>query len=304
MNQERVDMAAIVEMDQLGVRYGTHTVLHEVSFAVRPGEIYALLGRNGEGKTSMVRCALGWQRATSGSAKLFGQDAWAGRASVMNRVGVVEEHPSFPAHWRVKDVLAYVKALRSRWDEQATFHRMEQGQIALNTKVDALSRGQKSQLAMALALAHGPELLILDDPTLGLDAVARRRFFETLVADVAGEGIGILITTHDLAGIEGVADHVGILAKGRLKISESLEVLKTRVRRLRWPNGEGIPSLKELDPLRMAEGPFGGEALVSKYSDAAFEALQIQAGGRFECEPVALEDAFIAYVDATQEVRA
>jgi ABC-2 type transport system ATP-binding protein len=304
MNAKNAERAPALEMSQLGVRYGSRQVLHEVSFNVMPGQIYALLGRNGEGKTSMVRCALGWQRASSGSARLFGKEAWSERASLMNEVGVVEEHPSFPAQWRISEVLGYIKALRPRWDAKATSHRLEQGSIGSNTKVDALSRGQKAHLAMALALAHSPKLLILDDPTLGLDAVARRRFFETLVAEVAGEGISMLITTHDLAGIEGVADHVGMLAEGRLKINEPLEDLKARMRRLRWPKGQGSPALEGLDPLRVTEGPFGGEAIVARYSEAAFEALQKQAAGPFECEPVALEDAFIAWVDGTQEVRA
>jgi ABC-2 type transport system ATP-binding protein len=296
-------MSLPLEVQSLAVRYGRHTVLDGITFAVKPGQVYALLGRNGEGKTSLLRCALGWQPAQGGAARLFGASAWDTRRDAMARVGVVEEHPTFPLHLKVGELLAFVRTLRATWKEAETSARLDRAGISPKSAVATLSRGQRAQLSMALALAHGPELLLLDDPTLGLDAVARRTFFETLVTEMADGALSVLLTTHDLPGVEGVADRVGILQGGRLVVEEELESLKARLRRLRWPAGQPTPAIQALDPLRIQEGALGGEALVAGFQEPSFEAL-CQAAPGLTAEALALEDAFIALVDARKEVRA
>ena len=285
----------------VGIVYGKHRILAEVSLKVEPGQVYALLGRNGAGKSSLVRCMLGWQYPTEGRATLFGEDAWTNRHHAMNRVGVVQESPDAPPRMRVEEVVAFCRKLHTKWDDSAVYERLKRAGIAMDAKFGSLSRGQKAQASLALALGHGPELLVLDDPTLGLDAVARRGFFESLVGELADHAVAVLLTTHDLVGVEGVADRVGILRNGQLEIDEPMETLKSRLRRLRW--GAARPKLDGMKVLREEQSAWGGEAIVMADSEVAFESLLSPGANGTEVESVALEEAFIALVDENHEVR-
>ena len=224
--------AAMAAVEGLSVRYGGTVALDGVSLAAERGAVYALLGRNGAGKSSLVRCLLGEQRPAAGRTLLFGADAWRTRAAAMRRVGVVPETPDMPPAMSARRLAAFCAGLYERYDTRGTLDRLEAARVPLDTPAGSLSRGQRAQLSLALALGHGPELLVLDDPTLGLDAVARRTVFEELVGDLADRGTTVLLTTHDLAGVEGLADRVGILRAGRLVVDEPLEALKARFRRV------------------------------------------------------------------------
>ena len=286
---------APLEARRLSVRYGGKHVIEGLSLRVEPGQVYALLGRNGAGKSSLVRCLLGWQQPSAGRALLWGGDAWSCRTKAMLRVGVVQEAPEAPPRMRVADVLSFCEALYPTWNRAGVEARLKGMGVEGKAQAGSLSRGQKTQLALALALAHGPELLVLDDPTLGLDAVARRAFFEILVEELAQRQVTVLLCTHDLAGAEGVADRVGILADSELLVDEPMESLKARLRRVRWGVGAPRPAgLDALSVLRESENLFGHEALVSAYREDA----------GLPGEALSLEEIFIALTDRTQEVRA
>jgi ABC-2 type transport system ATP-binding protein len=214
--------------EHLSIRYGRTRVIEDVSFSVPAGCVYALLGRNGAGKSSLARCLVGQQRASSGRAVLFGRDAWRDRVALMARVGVVPEEPDAPPELSPARLLALLGRLYPRWDETATRERLRRFAIPMETRFARLSKGQKGAVQLALALGHAPELLILDDPTLGLDVVARDQVFSEVIGELADRGTTILITTHDLAAIEGIADRVGMLREGRLVLDESLEAVKER----------------------------------------------------------------------------
>jgi ABC-type multidrug transport system ATPase subunit len=217
---------AAVEVRGLTVRYGRTLVLDEVSLSVARGAVYALLGRNGVGKSSLVRCLVGLQRPDAGSVRLFGRDAWRFRQQLMERVGVVPEEPDAPPELTARELVALCGRLNVRWDEVAVRARLERFAVPPTTPFRQLSKGQKGAVMLALALGHDPDLLVLDDPTLGLDVVARRLVFGELVGELADRGTSLLLTTHDLAGIEGIADRVGILRGGRLALDGELDALK------------------------------------------------------------------------------
>ena len=214
--------------EHLSIRYGRTRVIEDVSFTVPPGCVYALLGRNGAGKSSLVRCLVGQQRASSGRSVLFGREAWSDRLALMARVGVVPEEPDAPPELSPARLLALTRRLYARWDEGGTRERLRRFAIPMETPIARLSKGQKGAVQLALALGHAPELLILDDPTLGLDVVARDQVFREVIGELADRGATVLITTHDLAAIEGIADRVGMLREGRLVLDESLEAVKER----------------------------------------------------------------------------
>ena len=184
--------------------------------------MYALLGRNGAGKSSLVRCLLGQQRPQAGEVRLFGQDAWRGRQELMARVGVVPEEPDAPPELTARQLVLLCGRLNRRWDAPSVFERLQRFGVPLETAFRRLSKGEKGAVMLALALGHGPELLVLDDPTLGLDVVARRTVFAEVIGDLADRGTTVLVTTHDLSGVEGIADRIGILRAGHLVLEGEL----------------------------------------------------------------------------------
>jgi ABC-2 type transport system ATP-binding protein len=285
--------ANAVQAEDVTIRYGKRTALDQVTLSVAPGSVYALLGRNGAGKSSLVRALLGHLRADAGRVELFGEDAWKRRRHLMERVGVVPEEADAPPDMRVRDLGWFSSRLYARWSEAAFTQRTARFGIDAKSRFGDLSKGQKKQVALALALAASPELLLLDDPTLGLDVVARKSLFEEVIADLADRGLTVLITTHDLGGVESIADRVGILSGGRMVLDEETETLKARFRRIRFATQPIALATSKLTAVR--KWGSGTEAVMSNYDDVAFERLREEARLPVaDVSPMSLEEIFIA----------
>jgi ABC-2 type transport system ATP-binding protein len=276
------------------VRYGKRTAVDDVTFSVPRGSVYALLGRNGAGKSSLIRCLLGQQKPQRGTIALLGEDVWRKRATLMDRVGVVPEEGDAPPDMRVAGLAAFCSDLYSRWEQPTFDERIRRFGILPKARFGELSKGQKKQVSLALALASSPDLLVLDDPTLGLDVVARKSLFEEVVTELADRGITILLTTHDLPGVEAIADRVGILSHGKLVLDEEMETLKARFRRLRFAR----PVALEAGVLTVAAARAWGsgtEAVVTNYDELAFERFRgVSGADSAEVSSLSLEDIFIA----------
>ena len=290
-----------VAAEAITVRYGRRTAVDGVSLTLAEGSVYALLGRNGAGKSSLVRCLLGQQRPTAGRALLFGRDAWRHRASLLAEVGVVPEQPDAPPAATAHCLARFCRPLYPRWDGGAFEGRLRRFGVPMDLPFRSLSKGQQGHVALALALAAQPRLLILDDPTLGLDAVARRAFFEELIGDLADRGTTVLIATHDLAAVERIADRAGILAGGRLLLDEEVERLKQRFRQIWLPDAAAAngPALEGFAPLARVTLDWGVETLVAQYDDERFRVFQNSAAGAgARVTSLTLEEIFIALTAA------
>jgi ABC-2 type transport system ATP-binding protein len=193
----------VIDLKDLAIRYGRRTVLDGASLQVPRGAVFALLGRNGAGKSSIIRCVLGLQRASAGQLRVLGRDPWHERVAVLSRTGVVPETPDAPVDLRVADVIRLTSRLHVRWDGAAVTAACGRFALPLSSKIRDLSRGQRTAVMIALAFGHQPDLFILDDPTLGLDAVARGLLIADLVREIADRDVTALIATHDLAAFEG-----------------------------------------------------------------------------------------------------
>jgi ABC-2 type transport system ATP-binding protein len=279
--------------DSVVVRYGRRLAVDAVTLDVPRGSVCALLGRNGAGKSSLVRCLIGQQKPDAGSVSLLGRDAWRHRTELMERVGIVSEEADAPPQMTVAELARFSARVYARWQQPAVDERLRRFEIAPDARFGNLSKGQKKQVMLALALASAPELLILDDPTLGLDAVARKSLFEEVIAELADRGITVLLTTHDLAGVETIADRIAIMRGGRVVVDEELESLKSRFRRVRYAQqpvalGTGAMAVRSW-------GSGGAEAVVSDYDDQRMERFRAA-----EVAPMSLEEIFITVVgDAT-----
>jgi ABC-2 type transport system ATP-binding protein len=276
-----------IEVNGVTVRYGRRVAVDHVTLAIPRGSVYALLGRNGAGKSSLVRCILGEQKPESGSVALLGEDVWTRRAQLMQRVGVVSEDADAPPTMRVASLARFSASLYPRWDRAAFDERLSRFGVSQSARFGELSKGQKKQVSVALALAHEPELLVLDDPTLGLDVVARKSLFEEVITELADRGTTVLITTHDLAGVETIADHAGVLAGGKLLIDEELEALKSRFRRVRFARRPAL--VGNVAAAAMRSWGSGTEMIVTNFDDATF-----RGDDAAEVAPMSLEEIFIA----------
>jgi ABC-2 type transport system ATP-binding protein len=284
-----------IHMANITVRYGRKTAVDDVSLTVASGSVYALLGRNGSGKSSLVRCLLGQLRPQQGHVELFGEDVWQHRTRLMERVGVVPEDADAPPESRVRDLAWFSSKLYSRWQQSAFDRRIERFGIAPATRFGDLSKGQKKQVSLALALATSPEILILDDPTLGLDVVARKSLFEEVLGDMADRGITVLITTHDLTSVESIAERTGILMNGRLVLDEEVETLKARFRRIRFASQPMALAQANLVAAAVRQWGTGTEAVISNYDDVAFARMRNESQLPIaDVSPMSLEEIFIA----------
>jgi ABC-2 type transport system ATP-binding protein len=285
----------VLDTQGLSVRYGHTSVVEDVSLSVERGSVFALLGRNGVGKSSLIRCVLGQQRPSAGQVRLFGKGAWQTRTQAMARVGVVPEEPDAPPAMTATQLNALCREFYARWDDAAVLARLGRSDVPLNVAFGKLSKGQKGAVMLALALGHGPELLILDDPTLGLDAVARKELYDEVIGELADRGTTVFLTSHDLEGIERLASRVAILKEHRVVVDEPLEQLKQRVRRLRVTGAQPPASLAPFQTLATSSRDWGTEAIVTNYTEEALGAFQSGAGaGDVEVGSLSLEDIFVA----------
>jgi ABC-2 type transport system ATP-binding protein len=287
----------VIEVDHVTVKYGATRAVDNVTFSVAPGAVYALLGRNGAGKSSLIRAILGQFRPDHGSVRINGDDVWNNRAKLMKHVGVVPEVPDFPSSMNARALERFFASLYETWDREAVLARLDRHGLPSKTPFGRLSKGQKSQVALTLALGSNPDLLVLDDPTLGLDPVARHGFFDDVLADLADRGTTVFMTTHDLAAIEGIATRVGILRDGRLLLDEEMETLKARFRRIRVAPGTRVAQLEPMTAVAVREHGYGVEAEVSNYSEPEFERLATALADTPEVVPMSLEEIFLAVTD-------
>ena len=239
-----------LQAEGLTVSYGRTRVIEDLTLAVPRGSVHALLGRNGAGKSSLLRVLLGQRPPAKGRVRLLGEDPWTRRTSLMARVGVVPEEPDAPPEMTASQLSSFCARLHARWDRAAVAERLRRFEVPVDRAFGRLSNGQKGALMLSLALGHSPELLLLDDPTLGLDVVARDAVFQEVIGELADRGTTVFVSTHDLRAIEGIADHVAILHGGSLALAGALEALKAE-------RGLSLEQIFEsVAGTRAAEAPF------------------------------------------------
>lgn len=235
MSSTNADIALLLE--QVTVSRGRRRVLEAIDLAVPSGGVTAIFGRNGAGKSTLLQALVGLRPVAAGRARVAGLDPWRERVQLMQTVAFVPEVPDAPAHARVSQLLALDQGIFPSFDIDATSRRLERAAISPRARAGELSRGQKTQLALALALARRPQLLILDDPTLGLDPLARKVLLDELIDDLAERAPTILLATHDLDLAERLADRLVVLGGGRIVLDRSLEALRAELRRVVVPPG-------------------------------------------------------------------
>ena len=223
-------MKPIISLDNVYLADGNSIVLSDICFQINPGEVVCLLGRNGSGKTSLLSLISGIRPATGGEITLFGQatsNTTIG-PEIRRRMAIAPESPRFPVGLSVRQCAKFTRASHAeKWDQAYFEFLLNEFEIESHRKASKLSRGQRTAFAIILALARKPDLLILDDPTLGLDAVARQSLLGVLIQVLAeSTSPTMLLATHDPELVERMSDHILVMQKGRLIKQTSLEQLQ------------------------------------------------------------------------------
>jgi ABC-2 type transport system ATP-binding protein len=217
----------VISITNLTRRFGAKVALDNVSLEVTRGQVFGLVGANGAGKTTLIKHVLGLYKPASGAVRVFGLDPVADPPGVLGRIGFLSEDRDLPMWMRVEELLRYSRAFYPKWDADYAESLRAQFQLDPHARLKHLSRGELAKAGLLIALAHRPELLLLDEPSSGLDPVVRREMLEAIVRTVADEGRTVFFTSHLLDEIERVSDQVAMMASGRIvlrgQLSEILE---------------------------------------------------------------------------------
>jgi ABC-2 type transport system ATP-binding protein len=223
---------AIVTVRNLSRRFGPKAALQDVSVTVGRGCVFGLVGENGAGKSTLLKHLLGLWRAETGTVRVFGMDPVADPVAVLGRIGYLSEQPDLPGWMRVTDLLRYMQGFYPRWDTTYAEQLREQFGLDPSSRIRTLSKGQHARLGLIAAEAHRPDLLILDEPSSGLDPIVRRDILGAIIRTVADEGRTVLFSSHLLDEVQRVADQVAMLHAGRLVLCQPLEGMLAAHRRV------------------------------------------------------------------------
>jgi len=204
----------LVDVNNLSRSFGRKLALDCVNFHVAKGRVCGLVGANGAGKTTLIKHLLGLLRAQSGSVRVFDHDPVRDPVAVLSRIGYLSEERELPEWMRVDELMAYTQAFHPTWDTSYAQQLLETFAIDPSRKIKELSKGMRAQAGLVAAVAHRPELLILDEPSSGLDVVVRRDILDAIVRTVADDGRTVIFSSHLLDEVERMSDHVTMIHDG------------------------------------------------------------------------------------------
>jgi len=216
----------VVSISNISRRFGSKLALDNVSLSIPRGTVLGLVGENGAGKTTLIKHVLGLLKAQSGTVRVFGYDPAADPVRVLGQIGYLSEEPDLPGWMRVRELMRYIAAFYPGWDD--AYAEKLKDEFALNpaAKVKELSKGQRARVGLLVALAYRPQLLLLDEPSSGLDPIVRRDILAAVIRTIADEGRTVLFSSHLLSEVERVSDRVAMINSGRIVFCDSLERIK------------------------------------------------------------------------------
>ena len=285
----------VVVFESVSRRFGKTVALDAVGFEVAPGSVLGLIGRNGAGKTTALRLALGTLWPDAGRIRTLGLDPVRSGLEVASRVALLSEESALYPWMTIEEIVRFTAALHPRWDKTLAGRLAEDLDLDPAKRIRELSRGTRAKVALVVAVSARPELLLLDDPTAGLDPLVRREVLEGVLQAVSHEGGAVVYASHLVHDVERVADRVIVLDGGTIRLVGELEDLKARIRRARAvfegdaPSGDAVPGAIEA----FAQGRV--LTVTADAGDGELEAALRTLGARdVAVESLALEEILVA----------
>lgn len=285
---------AVISVMNVCKQFGSRKVLHNLSFEVPQGRTFALLGRNGAGKTTALRILLGLLPAEGGTVRVLGCDPAKDPLGLRRRVGYLAEDQVMYPWMTAVELCRFLQPFYPTWDARLADDYLDRFEIPRHGRIGRLSKGQSVKLGLAVALAHRPEVAILDDPALGLDPIARKEFNRDLIEHLQAPGRTVIYSSHLLDEVEAVADVVAILDGGRIIRQGETDVLREEVKQIVLPVEAATGALR---PARLLDARLDGDRL-SVVVDGAAEFIQRleRAGVEHTVTSLSLDEIFEAFV--------
>ncbi len=220
----------LVEVEGLSRSFGEKLALDNLNFEAKPGHVYGLVGTNGAGKTTLIKHLLGLYRSNSGSVRIFGLDPAKKPALVLGRIGYLSEDRELPDWMSIEELMRFSQAYHPNWDNAYANELLDTFNLDVSKKIKDLSKGMRAQAGLIAAVAHRPDLLILDEPSSGLDVVVREDILNTIIRTVSDDGRTVIFSSHLLEEVERMSDYITIIHAGRKQLEGSVEELRESFR--------------------------------------------------------------------------
>ena len=217
---------AIIEVKNLVREFGTKRALDDVTLTVQPGTVMGLVGENGAGKTTLIKHVLGLLKAQTGTVSVFGMDPVSNPEAVLSKIGYLSEEGDLPTWMRVHELMRYSAAFYPTWDDAYAMKLLDEFKLDPGAKLSKMSKGQRSRAGLLVAMAYRPQLLVLDEPSSGLDPIVRKDILGAIIRTIADDGRTVLFSSHLLSEVERVADQISMVKAGKILISDSLDNVK------------------------------------------------------------------------------
>jgi ABC-2 type transport system ATP-binding protein len=282
-------MSIPLETHNLGKRYGSSWALKDCSISIPPGRTVGLIGPNGAGKSTLLRMAVGLTVPSAGSLSIFDLNPMQNARAMLPRIGFVAQDRPLYARLSVDDMCQMAARLNISWDREFAISRLDRLGIDRKRSAGKLSGGQQAQVALVLALAKHPELILLDEPTASLDPLARREFLQILMEFVVNDGATVVLSSHNVPDLERVCDHVVILAHGQVRVSDDLDTVLATHRLLVGPRAD-TPELAHV-----------GQVIHASHTDRQSTVLVRKNGhvydARWDVRAVGFEELVLGYLE-------
>lgn len=288
---------AVVQIQNVSRKFGSKLALDNISLSIPAGIVMGLVGENGAGKTTLIKHVLGLLRAQSGSVRVFGRDPVADPVGVLSNIGYLSEEGDLPLWMRVHELMRYAAGFYKTWDEPYAQQLLQEFKLDPSAKLGKLSKGQRSRAGLLVAMAYKPPLLVLDEPSSGLDPIVRRDILGAIVRTIADEGRTVLFSSHLLTEVERVSDQIAIVKGGRIVLSETLDDVKEKHLRVTLL----FPEARETAPI--VEGAMSWQGAGREWSTTFYgETRHLEAQAAvLGCtivhrQSLSLDDIFVAHV--------
>jgi len=285
-----------IQIENLAYAYGRAEAVHDLNLKVQPGRCYGLFGRNGAGKTTTMKCLLNLLRPRHGQVRVFGLDPATAEVAVKRRLAYVPDQVVFYPWMSVRETLDYLASFRERWNRKTEQELLDRFRLDSAQRTDALSKGQRTQVALIAAVCPETDLLVLDEPTSRLDPIVRREFIETMIGAYQEGNSGnrtILVSTHLITEFEGLIDEFTIIDRGRDVLTFDSDQARERYRKIRVRFAQSPPELDLKAALRVRREGRELELIVNGAGPELLERLRQHHPEALTTEALTLEEIFV-----------
>jgi ABC-2 type transport system ATP-binding protein len=286
-----------IQIENLAYAYGRTEAVHDLSLKVQPGRCYGLFGRNGAGKTTTMKCLLNLLRPQRGQVRVFGLDPVRAEVAVKGRLAYVPDQVVFYPWMSVRETLDYLASFRERWNRKSEQELLDRFRLDPAQRADALSKGQRTQLALIAAICPETDLLVLDEPTSGLDPIIRREFIQTVIGayqDTNPSNRTIFLSTHLITEFEGLIDEFTIIDRGRVVVTLDSDHARERFQKIRARFAQPPPELNLKAALHVRREGRDLELIVNGAGPELLARLRQHNPETLTTEALTLEEIFVA----------